>query len=186
MYIPKSAAGEIAGAPNARNDRGAPVELRVDSSQDVPLHGCQSVGIGACLASGPNRSQAVPTRFFSAKFNGAQLNYHVTDKEFLAVVSACRAFEQHLIGYPFVIVTDHQVTGNVGGDDDDYTRETRERARERAKARRSGKGCRPRRRQSTERQPRRIRGCKARSKSSVPNYGGQRARTEEGGQTIKK
>ncbi|SCZ95534.1 BZ3500_MvSof-1268-A1-R1_C050g00188 [Microbotryum saponariae] len=28
------------------------------------------------------------------------LNYHVTDKEFLAVVSACRAFEQHLIGYP--------------------------------------------------------------------------------------
>ncbi|SDA03484.1 BZ3500_MvSof-1268-A1-R1_C045g00135 [Microbotryum saponariae] len=66
------------------------------------------VGIGACLASGPNRSQAVPTRFFSTKFNGAQLNYHVTDKEFLAVVSACRAFEQHLIGYPFVIVTDHQ------------------------------------------------------------------------------
>ncbi|SDA04062.1 BZ3500_MvSof-1268-A1-R1_C095g00525 [Microbotryum saponariae] len=63
------------------------------------------VGIGACLASGPNRSQAVPTRFFSTKFNGAQLNYHVTDKEFLAVVSACRAFEQHLIGYPFVIVT---------------------------------------------------------------------------------
>ncbi|SCZ99444.1 BZ3500_MvSof-1268-A1-R1_Chr7-2g09538 [Microbotryum saponariae] len=52
------------------------------------------VGIGACLASGPNRSQA--------------LNYHVTDKEFLAVVSACRAFEQHLIGYPFVIVTNHQ------------------------------------------------------------------------------
>ncbi|SCZ92890.1 BZ3500_MvSof-1268-A1-R1_C064g00311 [Microbotryum saponariae] len=29
------------------------------------------------------------------------------------------------------------LTGNVGGDDDDYTRETRERARERAKARRS-------------------------------------------------
>ncbi|SDA06519.1 BZ3501_MvSof-1269-A2-R1_Chr4-2g06565 [Microbotryum saponariae] len=35
MYIPKSAAGEIAGAPNARNDRGAPVELRVDSSQKL-------------------------------------------------------------------------------------------------------------------------------------------------------
>ncbi|SCV71302.1 BQ2448_2890 [Microbotryum intermedium] len=53
-------------------------------------------------------AKAVPTRFFSAKFNGAQLNYHVTDKEFLAVDSACRPFEQHLIGYPFVIVTDHQ------------------------------------------------------------------------------
>ncbi|SCZ95557.1 BZ3500_MvSof-1268-A1-R1_C051g00203 [Microbotryum saponariae] len=42
------------------------------------------------------------------------------------------------------------LTGNVGGDDDDYTRETRERARERAKARRSeggvdrGGGSRPR------------------------------------------
>ncbi|SCZ96921.1 BZ3500_MvSof-1268-A1-R1_C082g00445 [Microbotryum saponariae] len=32
------------------------------------------------------------------------------------------------------------MTGNVGGDDDDYTRETRERARERAKARRSERG----------------------------------------------
>ncbi|SCZ94916.1 BZ3500_MvSof-1268-A1-R1_C046g00150 [Microbotryum saponariae] len=32
------------------------------------------------------------------------------------------------------------LTGNVGGDDDDYTRETRERARERAKARRSEGG----------------------------------------------
>ncbi|SCZ99724.1 BZ3501_MvSof-1269-A2-R1_Chr12-2g03426 [Microbotryum saponariae] len=32
------------------------------------------------------------------------------------------------------------LTGNVGGDDDDYTRETRERARERAKARRSERG----------------------------------------------
>ncbi|SCZ92166.1 BZ3500_MvSof-1268-A1-R1_Chr5-2g07678 [Microbotryum saponariae] len=71
------------------------------------------VGIGACLASGPNRSQAVPTRFFSAKFNSAQLNYHVTDQEFLAVVSACRAFEQHLIGYPFVIVTDHQALRTI-------------------------------------------------------------------------
>ncbi|SDA02238.1 BZ3501_MvSof-1269-A2-R1_C51g00278 [Microbotryum saponariae] len=127
-------AGEIAGAlrqsraaklAGARNDRGAPVELRVDSSHKSlvpailrPIDGAKvtsgehkmylftdasRVGIGACLASGPNRSQAVPTRFFSAKFNGAQLNYHVTDKEFLAVVSACRAFEQHLIGYPFVI-----------------------------------------------------------------------------------
>ncbi|SCZ92946.1 BZ3500_MvSof-1268-A1-R1_C072g00373 [Microbotryum saponariae] len=53
------------------------------------------VGIGACLASGPTRSQAIPTRFFSAKFNGAQLNYH------------------HLIGYPFVIVTDHQALRTI-------------------------------------------------------------------------
>ncbi|SDA01109.1 BZ3500_MvSof-1268-A1-R1_C085g00462 [Microbotryum saponariae] len=32
---------------------------------------------------------------------------------FLAVVSACRAFEQHLIGYPFVIVTDHQALRTI-------------------------------------------------------------------------
>ncbi|SCZ92912.1 BZ3500_MvSof-1268-A1-R1_C066g00325 [Microbotryum saponariae] len=49
----------------------------------------------------------------ASRFNGAQLNYHVTDKEFLAVVSACRAFEQHLIGYPFVIVTDHQALRTI-------------------------------------------------------------------------
>ncbi|SGY28158.1 BQ5605_C083g12989 [Microbotryum silenes-dioicae] len=75
---------------------------------------------GAKVTSGEHKiylftdaSRAVPTRFFSAKFNGAQLNYHVTDKEFLAVVSACRAFEQHLIGYPFVIVTDHQALRTI-------------------------------------------------------------------------
>ncbi|SCZ89082.1 BZ3501_MvSof-1269-A2-R1_C68g00382 [Microbotryum saponariae] len=50
----------------------------------------------------------------------------------------------------FQILVPSGVTGNVGGDDDDYTRETRERARERAKARRSeggvdrGGGSRPR------------------------------------------
>ncbi|SDA01561.1 BZ3500_MvSof-1268-A1-R1_Chr10-2g02791 [Microbotryum saponariae] len=36
-----------------------------------------------------------------------------TNKPFLAVVSACRAFEQHLIGYPFVIVTDHQALRTI-------------------------------------------------------------------------
>ncbi|SCZ92885.1 BZ3500_MvSof-1268-A1-R1_C084g00459 [Microbotryum saponariae] len=50
MYIPKSAAGEIAGAPNARNDRGAPVELRVDSSQLRDL-GYTATGTDHCVYS---------------------------------------------------------------------------------------------------------------------------------------
>ena len=65
-------------------------------------------GIGAVLSAGPSRETARPFRFHSAKFNPAQRNYDTTNQELLAIVEACKTFEQHLIGYPFVVVCDHR------------------------------------------------------------------------------
>lgn len=60
------------------------------------------------MSSGPTRLQSRPYRFHSAKFNDAQRNYDTTNQELLAIVEGCKAFQQHLIGYPFVVVTDHK------------------------------------------------------------------------------
>ena len=70
---------------------------------DASIH-----GIGAVLSAGPSRESARPFRFHSAKFNTAQRNYDTTNQELLAIVEACKTFEQHLIGYPFVVVCDHR------------------------------------------------------------------------------
>jgi hypothetical protein len=65
-------------------------------------------GLGSVLSSGPTRQEARPYRFHSAKFNAAQRNYDTTNQELLAIVEGVKAFQQHLIGYPFVVVTDHR------------------------------------------------------------------------------
>jgi hypothetical protein len=50
----------------------------------------------------------MPYRFYSAKFNPAQVNYNTKNQELLAVVSAVKQFKQHLVGWKFVIVSDHE------------------------------------------------------------------------------
>ena len=65
-------------------------------------------GIGSCLSSGPTKETARPFRVHSAKFNKAQINYDTTNQELLAIVEGYKTFEQHLIGWPSVAVTDHQ------------------------------------------------------------------------------
>ncbi|SCZ92888.1 BZ3500_MvSof-1268-A1-R1_C064g00310 [Microbotryum saponariae] len=93
MYIPKSAAGEIAGAPNARNDRGAPVELRVDSSQElVTGHKARLVAQGNRQRDGIdfNETFAPVARFSSirsllalAAANGLHVHQADIDKAYL-------------------------------------------------------------------------------------------------------
>ncbi|SGY38266.1 BQ5605_C003g01989 [Microbotryum silenes-dioicae] len=65
------------------------------------------------------------------------------------------------------------LTGIVGGDDDAYTRESERGASAGAAA-------------VNRRQPRRIRGCRARSKSSTMDYGGQRDRIKRGREAIQR
>jgi hypothetical protein len=65
-------------------------------------------GVGAHINSGPDRVSSMPYRFYSAKFNPAQVNYDTTNQELLAVVSAVKQFEQHLVGWKLVIVSDHE------------------------------------------------------------------------------
>jgi hypothetical protein len=55
-------------------------------------------GVGVHINSGPDRASSMPYRFYSAKFNPAQINYDTTNQELLAVVAAVKQFEQHLVG----------------------------------------------------------------------------------------
>jgi hypothetical protein len=65
-------------------------------------------GVGVHINLGPDRASSMPYHFYSAKFNPTQVNYDTTNQELLAVVSAVKQFEQHLVGWKFVVVSDHE------------------------------------------------------------------------------
>src|SRR5436305_933865 len=67
-----------------------------------------TVGIGAWIGQGPTFYKARPASFYSRKLNSAEHNYPTHDLELLAIVAALRAFEHHLLGTKFTIITDHQ------------------------------------------------------------------------------
>ncbi|GAA5918254.1 hypothetical protein JCM5296_000269 [Sporobolomyces johnsonii] len=66
------------------------------------------VGCGGWIGQGVSQESARPFRFHSAKFNPAQLNYTTTDQELLAVLDCCLKFRDHLIGWKFTVVSDHE------------------------------------------------------------------------------
>ncbi|GAA5921099.1 hypothetical protein JCM5296_000017, partial [Sporobolomyces johnsonii] len=65
-------------------------------------------GCGGWLGQGPTRDSARPFRFFSSKFNPAQLNYSTTDQELLGVFVGVTKMHEHVVGWPFVVVCDHE------------------------------------------------------------------------------
>jgi hypothetical protein len=69
-----------------------------------------SVGTGAAICHGKNYEDAKSNiaALHSRKFTQAQIAYHTTDQEYLAVVDALKAFETKLLGIPFTVITDHQ------------------------------------------------------------------------------
>jgi hypothetical protein len=69
-----------------------------------------SVGTGAAFAMVKNYEDAKSNiaALHSRKFSQAQIAYHMTDQECLAVVDALKAFETKLLGIPFTVITDHQ------------------------------------------------------------------------------
>jgi hypothetical protein len=69
-----------------------------------------SVGTGAAICHGKNYEDAKSNiaALHSRRFSQAQIAYHTTDQECLAVVDALKAFETKLLGIPFTVITDHQ------------------------------------------------------------------------------
>jgi hypothetical protein len=69
-----------------------------------------SVGTGAAICHRKNYENAKSNiaALHSRKFTQAQIAYHTTDQECLAVVDALKAFETRLLGIPFTVITDHQ------------------------------------------------------------------------------
>ncbi|GAA5980365.1 hypothetical protein JCM11641_001778 [Rhodosporidiobolus odoratus] len=74
---------------------------------DASVFGC-----GGWLGQEANRDTARPFRFFSAKFNSAQRNYSTTDQELLAVFVGTKKMHEHLVGFHFTVVCDHEPLKN--------------------------------------------------------------------------
>ncbi|GAA5920190.1 hypothetical protein JCM5296_004335 [Sporobolomyces johnsonii] len=70
---------------------------------DASIFGC-----GGWLGQGASRDSARPFKFFSSKFNSAQRNYTTTDQELLGVFTGCRKMHEHLVGWSFIVVCDHE------------------------------------------------------------------------------
>jgi len=45
--------------------------------------------------------------YISKNLSPAELNYTVTEKEFLAVIHAVNKFRHYITGYPLILYTDH-------------------------------------------------------------------------------
>ncbi|GAA5988700.1 hypothetical protein JCM11641_006509 [Rhodosporidiobolus odoratus] len=70
---------------------------------DASIFGC-----GGWIGQGTTRETARPFRYFSCKFNSAQRNHTTTDQELLAVFVGCKKMHDHLVGWRFTVVCDHE------------------------------------------------------------------------------
>jgi hypothetical protein len=88
-----------------------PLDLRKLESGEEQLFlftDASMVGCGGWIGQGTCIENARPFRFHSSKFNPAQVHYTTTDQELLAVLDSCLKFRDHLIGWRFTVVCDHE------------------------------------------------------------------------------
>jgi transposase InsO family protein len=82
---------------------GRPTRVETDASQGV---------VAGVLSQMQDDGQWHPIAYFSETMQGAEVNYHIHDKELLAVVRALQFWRAELIGLqnedPFLIVSDHE------------------------------------------------------------------------------
>ncbi|CUA74881.1 Transposon Ty3-G Gag-Pol polyprotein [Rhizoctonia solani] len=80
-------------------DNAPPVYLITDASL---------TGASGVISQGNNWKESNIVQFWSGKFNPAQQNYPVHDREALAIIQSLKKFEHLLQGIPFEILTDHR------------------------------------------------------------------------------
>ncbi|KAF4472883.1 pol poly, partial [Fusarium albosuccineum] len=82
-------------------DPTRPIELETDSSD---------FALGAQIGQRDDEGLLHPIAFYSYKLHGAELNYPIYDKEFLAIVNAFKAFRHYLLGshHQIKVYTDHK------------------------------------------------------------------------------
>lgn len=82
---------------------GRPTRVETDASQGV---------IAGVLSQQQADGQWHPVAFYSEVLHGAERNYHIHDKELLAVIRALQCWRAELIGLqngePFLILSDHE------------------------------------------------------------------------------
>ena len=77
------------------------VELETDASD---------FAIGAQIGQKDTEGKLRPVAFYSKKLHGAELNYPIYDKEFLAIIQAFKEFRHYLTGskHKVKVYTDHK------------------------------------------------------------------------------
>ena len=82
-------------------DPTRPVELETDASD---------FALGAQVGQRDNNGKLHPIAFYSHKLSGAELNYPIYDKEFLAIFNAFKEFRHYLKGslHQVKVYTDHK------------------------------------------------------------------------------
>ena len=82
-------------------DPERPIELETDSSD---------FALGAQIGQRDDEGKLHPIAFYSHKLHGAELNYPIYDKEFLAIVNAFKEFRHYLLGsnHQVKVYTDHK------------------------------------------------------------------------------
>jgi hypothetical protein len=82
---------------------GLPTRVETDASQGV---------VAGVLSQKQDDGQWHPVAYYSETMHGAELNYHIHDKELLAVIRALQCWRSELIGLqskePFLIISDHE------------------------------------------------------------------------------
>ena len=75
----------------------------------LPFHissDASDLAIGAALGQEENK-QSYAIYYISKNFSSAELNYTVTEKEFLVVIFAIDKFRHYITGYEVFVHTDH-------------------------------------------------------------------------------
>lgn len=86
----------------------SPILIQADSRMPYVLRtDASAYAIGAVLLQGEGEAER-PVEYASRLLNPAEMNYHTTEREALAVVWAVEKFRGYLEGSSFVIQTDHQ------------------------------------------------------------------------------
>ncbi|KAJ3464714.1 hypothetical protein MRS44_009500 [Fusarium solani] len=88
-----------------------PVLATFDPTKEVELEtDASDYALGAQVGQRDENGKLHPIAFYSRKLHGAELNYPIYDKEFLAIVNAFKEFRHYLLGsqYKVKVYTDHK------------------------------------------------------------------------------
>jgi hypothetical protein len=88
-----------------------PVLATFDPDKEIELEtDASDYALGSQLGQRDDQGRLHPVAFWSKKLNGAELNYPIYDKEFLAIVESFKEFRHYLLGskHKVKVFTDHK------------------------------------------------------------------------------
>ncbi|KAM4064451.1 reverse transcriptase (RNA-dependent DNA polymerase) [Hirsutella rhossiliensis] len=88
-----------------------PVLTTFDPERQIELEtDASDFALGAQIGQKDDEGRLRPIAFYSKKLHGAELNYPIYDKEFLAIIQAFKEFRHYLLGskHKIKVYTDHK------------------------------------------------------------------------------